>query len=266
MIDQANIDISHAKAADKKAHGVVFTADAFHHGPGGIMVSVDRSSDIVHDGVSDEDFQAALDKKMNEAEQTWLLEAKKKLEEVRLEKEIAGQMAHNLEMQKEIMRRKLSQEEKLKSEMPTIVAKQTVPVVVYPRDGFPFSHHIKILLANIQDLRRHQLGQIQAQQKHARLDDITEELAAGNPGTDDPARYKNLLVNVPGANQGLYEIPVSPHNGSFLLMSHHDPHADQDTILPVPSSAKSADVPHSGMLGDRHIPVARSAGRDSVLG
>ncbi|KAI5179504.1 hypothetical protein PAEPH01_2673, partial [Pancytospora epiphaga] len=251
LINRTNLLNGEKEAARKKSHGVVFTTDGFTHGDGGILVSVEKTSDMMHDGIPKEDLEIAVGKKSSDVQRAHIIEAEKKLEEIRLEKIIAGEMAHKLELEKNVMEKKLAQEERKKYEKPTIVAKDTIPVIVYPRETFPFFHHYKIMLDNVQRLRDQELDRIRGQQKQARLDDITDMLSNANPGANEPSQYKNLLLpkdNTPG----LHQVPVSPHDGSFFIVPNQ-----HNNIIPVPSANKDARVPHTGPLDRAHLPTNR---------
>lgn len=194
---------------------IVYTSDALHHG-NGILKSVSANQDVLRGKPSERVLEDIMKDTQNAAAKAEI-EAKIKEKELKkLEKEIADKKAHQLRHEQEILENEKKRLENIKMKSPEILAKKTTPVITFPSHDFPYVHHLRVLTQGIQHVRELNKKQIEDQQEIAKLDDITDKMAAMNPHTKDPKYYKNILSMVGGDNALLY-IPVSPSNGDFFI-------------------------------------------------
>lgn len=200
--------------------GIVFTNDALHNGPGGILVSVPRPMDQVIGKPTEAELGAEL-------EAAALAEKRAKIAATEQERRLAAidhdlelQKVHELEHQRRILEKAQTEANILRNTKPQIVAKKTIPVVVFAPENVPFRHHIKIMLNELQGIRQRELKFIRSAQKMTQLDDVADSVIAAHPPGTPPARY-DKLIHLAGAGDVEYEIPVNPSNGSFFIASHN---------------------------------------------
>lgn len=249
-------------AGDVGDGGIVFTRDALHHGPGGILLSVDNDQDFVLNQATGEDVNKALKRAANEEEKAKIEAARKRIEVVKLEEDVADQVVHQRAHEKEMLVAKMHEMENLKRKKPEILAKQTVPIIVFAGEENPLYHHEKMILSGAQNMRRINLEQIRAQQKVTPLHDITDYLATLNPGVSDPAMYDKLFF-LAGADDGRYYVPVSPAKGTFFIAPRHNHHHSPDNN--AHSNLPSTDF-HTKIVNDAysHAPSTQNTGASST--
>lgn len=200
---------------DKGLGHVVFTTDALHHG-NGILMSVSGKDDILRKKPNEQTLDKVMKNAENEAAKAEIKVKIKEKELKEIEKDIAEKESHRLMHEREMLQEEKKRIENLKLKNPEILAKNSIPVVVFDSHGFPYAHHLKMILSKVNQIRNVNRALIDSQQKIAKLDDITDKMARLNPGTKNPIDYKNVL-DLTGANNLVFNIPVSPSNGNFYI-------------------------------------------------
>ncbi|KAI4291543.1 hypothetical protein PAPHI01_0817 [Pancytospora philotis] len=223
---------------------VVFATDALKYAPGSILVSAPPSSDSVRGRATGADVSIALEATAAAEASAKMNAAQKEKELLQVERELELKKAEALEHQRAVLERKRRDADLLLAQRPEIVAKKTVPVVVFAPENVPFQHHLKMMLETLQGIRQRQLERIKAAQEITQLDSVTEALATANGPKRSPADY-DKLITLAGAGDELYNVPVSPADGNFFIVPHGATGGAQ--------SAGETHEKHHGPLGRLHV-------------
>jgi hypothetical protein len=254
--DSYNADIHRG---DKGVGDFVFTSDAIHHGTG-LYISRNPLNDIVRGKHTSTNLNIAMKNAEDEAQAADIKASKDRAELLKLEQTIAEKEAHRARHNYEVLLKEMMTIENEKKKSPEVYAKKTAPVIVVTQESAPFAHHDRQILHFIQNVRAANKSQIEAQQKIVKLEDITADVAAMNPGIKDPEMYKHIM-KISGADPAIIDVPIRPDNGKFYISpvdkAHENMHALQaeahsnnpGKVIAVPPQVVTAPVVVNAPVG-----------------
>ncbi|ELQ76914.1 hypothetical protein THOM_0110 [Trachipleistophora hominis] len=222
-------------SGDIGVNGILFTADALHHGGDGeIFVSGPAADQENLVGMGLDQLHQKMASDIAVMHNANIESKKKQMEAAMLEAQIAQEMAEAKE--EEISRLKYLDDvaEINEHKDPEVLGKQVIPVATFTEETMPLRHHVRYLLNMIKSMQDTENANVEAQRKIARLDDITDKFKPYNAVFSDAQRYRAFQKAAGLDGYFPMHFPVTTINGNFYVSHSGNETHDHDKVMNSP--------------------------------